>query len=74
MHRRWKNTASVSLFMGGEDTAVRSISILGVRVDVLTWEMFDACVAEFVAGGWAVAGDPVRPKFPVSSRRRCVTL
>lgn len=69
MHRRWKNTASVSLFMGGEDTAVRSISILGVRVDVLTWEMFDACVAEFVAGGTPHQAVTVNPEFIMAAQR-----
>ncbi len=47
---------------------MQSLEILGVRVDVLTWEMFDACVAEFVGSGRPHQAVTVNPEFMMAAQ------
>ncbi len=48
---------------------MQSIDILGVRVDVLTWEGFDACASQFVRSGTPHQAVTVNPEFIMAARR-----
>lgn len=47
---------------------MQSIDILGVRVDVLTWEAFDVCVREFVGSGRPHQAVTVNPEFIMAAQ------
>lgn len=48
---------------------MQSLEILGVRVDVLTWETFDACVIEFIRRGRPHQAVTVNPEFIMAAQR-----
>lgn len=48
---------------------MQSIDILGVRVDVLTWQTFDACVSGFVRSATPHQVVTVNPEFIIAAQR-----
>lgn len=47
---------------------MQSLEILDVRVDILTWEMFDACVTDFVGSGQPHQAVTVNPEFIMAAQ------
>lgn len=61
------NTTSAFMFTPSE--VVESVSILGVRVDALTWEAFEARAAAFVRSGLPHQLVTVNPEFVMAAQR-----
>lgn len=61
------NTTSASMSTPSE--VVPSVSILGVRVDALTWEAFEARAAAFVSSGRPHQVVTVNPEFVMAAQR-----
>ncbi len=61
------NTTSAFMFTPSE--VVESVSILGVRVDALTWEAFEARAVAFVRSGLPHQVVTVNPEFVMAAQR-----